>query len=121
MKTLTYKILLGLSILFTIGAIVTLIPFTGASYPNVFGYASICTFAPAASLYCIFAAGSICFIRSTFFKDKEGTGKERFKRHSRSLAALALVLILSVSFSVWFGRIKAQYTDDTAAATLSLE
>lgn len=118
MKTLSYKLLLGLTVLFTLGAVLTLIPYAGASYPNVFGYYSLCTYSPAATLYCLFAAGTVCFIRSTFIKDQEGSSKDKFKRHSHSLAALVLVLILAVSSSVWFSRVKAQYIDDTAAATV---
>ena len=118
MKTLSYKLLLGLTVLFTLGAVLTLIPYAGASYPNVFGYYSLCTYAPAATLYCLLAAGIVCFIRSTFIKDQEENRKERFKRHSNSLTAMVLVLILAVSSSIWFVSIKTQYTDDMATATV---
>ncbi len=121
MKTLVYKLLLGLTVIFSLGAVLTLIPYNGASYPNVFGYFSICTYSPAAALYCLFAAGTVCFIRSTFIKDQEGSRKDKFKRHSHSLAVLVLVLILAVSSSVWFSRVKAQYTDDVTSATIPAE
>ncbi|TFG58475.1 MAG: hypothetical protein E4H36_15330 [Spirochaetales bacterium] len=112
-----YKILLLLTVLSAIGGILTLIPRKAASYENVLGYRSFCTFAPAASFFCFLAAGTSCFFRSTFVKDDEGSKKDKFKRHGKSLIALALVLLLGIGSAVWFAQAKARYTDAGTAAT----
>jgi hypothetical protein len=49
--------LLGLSFLFALAALLTLLPRAGASWPNVLGYKSLCTFAPMATAACALLAG----------------------------------------------------------------
>jgi len=111
MKKGVYGVLLMLTVLFTTGGVLTLIPAAGATYPNVLGYRSLCTFAPAASFFCFFAAGLTCFVRSTFVKDDEGGSKqEKFKRHSHSLVPVIFVLLLAIAGSVWFGVVKSGYS-----------
>lgn len=105
-----YKVLLLITIIAAVGGILTLIPRKAASWDNVLGYRSLCTFAPAASFFCFFIAGTSCFFRSTFVKDGEGTKKDKFKRHGKSLIALALVLLSGIGGTVWFTNAKARYT-----------
>lgn len=50
MNKLLYALLLTVTVLGTAGAVATLLPSAAASYPNILGYRSVCTFAPAASL-----------------------------------------------------------------------
>jgi uncharacterized protein with FMN-binding domain len=59
-----YNLLLALSIVWTILAIITLIPNPGASKPNALGYKSVCTFAPAASALCGLLAAITCTVRN---------------------------------------------------------
>lgn len=105
------------TILATIGGILTLIPWAGASYPNVLGYKSLCTFAPAATLACFFLAGVSCFLRATFLKEAEGSPREKFRRHAHSLAPLGLLLVLFIASMIWFLAVKAQYIDAGSAAS----
>jgi len=117
MHRLSYKLLLLFTITASLGGILTLIPAAGASYPNIIGYSSLCTFAPAASLYCFFIAGTTCFIRSTLIKDQSGTIKDRIKKHGKSLIPLLFVLILAAGSTIWFNNVKADYIDSQSAAT----
>ncbi|MDC7234490.1 MAG: hypothetical protein PQJ58_14755 [Spirochaetales bacterium] len=112
-----YFALMGLTITATAGGLLTLLPREAASYPNLAGYRSVCTFAPAATLYCFLIAGVSCLIRSTLIKDKSGSPGERIRRHSKSLIPLVLVLAGALAFTVHYGNIKRIYTDDTTAAT----
>ena len=114
---LSYKLLLLLSLVAAAGGVITMIPAAGASYPNIIGYSSLCTFAPAAALYCFFIAGSSCFIRATFIKDQSGSLKDRAVKHRKSLIPLVIVLITAIGFTFWFASVKAEYTDSFTAAT----
>ena len=60
----SYRLMIGLSLIFTVLAVVTLLPNSGASKPNVLGYRSVCTFAPAATALCALLAGITCTIRN---------------------------------------------------------
>ncbi len=113
----SYKILLVLTFLAAVGGIITLLPNGNASYPNILGYKSVCTFAPAASFFCFFIAGSICFIRSTFIKDGSGTQKERFRKHAARLIPLAIILALGLASFGWYLSVKAPYIDAESGAT----
>jgi hypothetical protein len=64
--------LLGLSLLFAVAALVTLIPRAGASWPNIIGYKSVCTFAPMATAVCGLFAGITCVIRARLFGPRAG-------------------------------------------------
>jgi len=121
MHRLSYKLLLLFTLLATLGGIITLIPRAAASYPNLIGYTSVCTFAPAATFFCFLAAGLSCFIRSSFIKDQSGSRGERFKRHSKSLVILSLVLAVALFFTWRFTEIKAPYKDGSTAASFEIE
>jgi len=100
----------------------TLIPHQGASWPNIIGYSSLCTFAPAASLYCFFIAGSVCLFRANAVKKKHaGRGRDAVP----GALAVAAVLVLAVIFTVQFARVKSAYTekgpDTQTAATETVE
>ncbi|MCX7029984.1 MAG: FMN-binding protein [Spirochaetes bacterium] len=59
-----YYALIGLSLVFSVLAVVTLLPNPSASKPNVLGYRSVCTFAPAATALCGLLAGITCILRN---------------------------------------------------------
>ena len=105
-----YRPLLILSGLFTLGAILTLIPNPGASWPNILGYSSLCTFAPGATFACALLAAVCCTVRA------------RLVRRLPSpvfvpvAAILVLALGLGVSTAVWAGE-KARYQDGISGAT----
>jgi len=62
-----YGILLGLTILLTIAAILTVIPNAGASKESMLGYKSICSFAPIATIILLLLADAVCVIRKKVF------------------------------------------------------
>jgi hypothetical protein len=111
-----YGALLLASLIAGIAGVLTLIPSSGATYPNVFGYRSLCTFTPAASLYCFSIAGAICVIRASLVKRAAfNNGKPVFK--AAPVVVWAVVVALAVASHLWIGSVRAQYTDGTAAAT----
>ena len=112
-----YAVLLLVTILATAGGVVTLLPRAAASYPNLLGYRSVCTFAPAASLFCFLAAGVSCFLRASLAKETSGSPRQRLSRHFRSIVPLALVLLLALGATVWYGAVKARYVDASTEAT----
>ncbi|NBC30901.1 MAG: hypothetical protein GVY29_13030 [Spirochaetes bacterium] len=116
-KSAPYVILLVLTIVATVGGVLTLIPWPNASYPNVLGYKSLCTFAPAATLFCFAIAGLSCYFRASLVKDQGGSAGDRLRRHGMSLAPIALLLILAVGATVWFLVVKGQYPDGESSAT----
>ena len=121
MHRISYKLLLLFTIVATAGGVLTLFPRGTASYPNILGYRSLCTFAPAATFFCFFLAGTSCFIRAAFIKDQSGTKANRFSRHRRALIPLTLLLITALGFTGRFVQVKSQYTgpslDENTAAT----
>lgn len=119
MHRVSYKLLLLLTVVATIGGILTLLPRSAASYPNLIGYNSLCTFAPAATLFCFFIAGFTCFIRSTFIKDQSGAAAERFKRHAKSLMPLGLLLAAALLFNFRYINIKAKYADGVTSSSVN--
>jgi hypothetical protein len=115
----SYKVLLGLAVAATIGGILTLIPAPNASYPNILGYKSLCTFAPAGTFFCFFIAGSACFIRSTYIKDTVGDRRDRFRRHAKRLIPVAFVFVLGLGSLGWYLSVKAPYLDAESTASPS--
>ncbi len=118
MHRLSYKLMLLASLLITAGGIFTLIPRAAAGYPNILGYRSVCTFAPSATLFCFFTAGTICFFRAAFIKDQSGTAAERFKKHRKFLFLPGIVLGAAIITAIYFADIKSEYTDGTTSATV---
>ena len=121
MFKLSYKILLLLTILASVAGLLTLIPLASASYPNVMGYKSLCTFAPAATFYCFLIAGTSCFIRSTLIKDQSGSGMKRLVKHIRSLIPLLIMLTAALLSTYLIVLEKEIYIDDVAGATIVSE
>jgi len=109
-----YKSLLALSGLFALGAIITLVPNPAASWPNIMGYSSVCTFAPGATFACALLAAITCTVRA------------RLVRRIPSplfvpiVAIVLLVIGLTVSTVVWAGE-KARYSSDSTSSASALE
>ncbi|MFP4362796.1 MAG: hypothetical protein ACLFR1_02880 [Spirochaetia bacterium] len=112
-----YKVLFAITVLATLGGLLTLIPWPAASWPNIMGYSSLCTFAPAATLYCFLIAGISCFLRAAFVKESKGTAIEKLQKHLHAVVPLAVILVLALGSTVWFVNVKVQYTDAGSAAT----
>ena len=115
-NTKAYTALLVVSLVATVGAVLTLIPASGASYPNLFGYRSLCTFAPAASLYCATIAGASCVIRASLVKRRAYTGgTSQFRLVP--IVVVAVLLAGAIASNAWFISVKSEYTDGTSVAT----
>lgn len=112
-----YGGLLLLTVAAAVGGIITLIPNAAASYPNVLGYRSVCTFAPAATLFCFAVAGTSCVLRASLVKRKGMTGKASFR--APAVAVVGLILVLGVVSTVWYLSVKSAYVgpDATTQAT----
>lgn len=78
-----YHALLALTIALSLLAVVTLLPNPGASKPNVLGYRSVCSFAPAASA--------------------------RYAPPFAPIGAAVLLAAIAVVFGVRFGRIQSRF------------
>jgi uncharacterized protein with FMN-binding domain len=95
-----YYGLLGLTIAFSVLAIVTMLPNPGASKPNVLGYRSVCSFAPAASALCGLLAGVTCTIRNRRFS--AGAASMKYRPLILPIAVGVLLLVIAVVFGVRF-------------------
>jgi len=107
---IAYTPLLVLSGIFALGAVFTLIPNPGASWPNVMGYQSICTFAPGATFACALLAAITCTVRARLVR--------RIPMPVfLPIVAMALLIIgLAVSTVVWAG-VKSRYSPDSEATS----
>jgi hypothetical protein len=91
----TYKALLVLTIVFTLAAIATLVPNANASWENVLGYKSLCTFTPIATAICALLAGITCTIRARFFGPNAGQ-----RRSWAGPIVVAIVLVAVIGFAI---------------------
>jgi hypothetical protein len=106
-----YLGLLALSLVFAIGAVLTLVPAPGASWPNIMGYKSLCTFAPGATLACALLAGITCTLRARLVK----------RTKTRIAGPIIVLAILAAAFAaataLWSAE-KARYTDAVTSASI---
>ncbi len=113
-----YAGLLSLTILSAIGGVLTLLPVPGASYPNVLGYRSLCTFAPAATLFCFLIAGTSCVIRASLVKRRAFSGGKAVVRIV-PVVVMSFILLFAVASTLWFGSVKSRYPDSETHATIA--
>lgn len=106
-----YGALLALSGLCALGAVLTLIPWPWASWPNILGYKSLCTFAPAATFGCSLAAALVCTLRARLVR----------KTAAPLFAPILAILILLGGF-IWstaaWSQAKAHYADASSSASI---
>lgn len=62
-----YRVLLVLTILFTVCALSTVLPSERVNEVSMLGYKAHCSFTPVSTILCIGFAGLTCFIRKRFF------------------------------------------------------
>jgi hypothetical protein len=115
-NTKSYGILLIVTVALAIGGVLTLVPASGASFENVMGYRSLCTFAPAATLYCFAAAGITCVLRASLVKRAAYNGGKPVFRVAPVVAVL-IVLCLALVSHLWFSSVKSTYADGITAVT----
>ncbi len=111
-QTIAYYALIGLSLAFSILAVITLIPNPAASKPNVLGYRSVCSFAPGASAVCGLLAGITCTIRNRRVSAKAASTKYQ-PFIAPGLTALVLIAVLVVTI-VRFSAAEAAFRDIVA-------
>lgn len=112
-----YLALLGLSLVFSVLAVVTLLPDPNASKPNVLGYRSICTFAPAATALCGLLAGITCILRNRLVSARRAA--TRFQPPFVAVIVLGILIALAAVFGARFGAAQARFgaiIADTAPA-----
>jgi len=109
-----YGAMLVLSGLFTAAALLTLVPNPRASWENVLGYRSLCTFAPIATSICAFLAGTCCVIRSRLLGPRAGIKRSWIPPLA---AGLLLVIVIAASIPAYV----AAKTDAGSGATVTTE
>lgn len=115
-KHALYGPLLALSALFALGAALTLIPSQNASWENLLGYKSLCTFTPIATAVCALLAGLTCVIRARFFGPQAGYRKPWT---IPIVIALALALAIAIFLPTYFN-VKSRFLNDASSgATVS--
>jgi uncharacterized protein with FMN-binding domain len=104
-----YYALIGLSLAFSVLAVVTLLPSPSASKPNVLGYRSVCTFAPAASALCGLAAGITCILRNRLVSVRRAA--TRFQPPFVAALVLGALVAAAAVFGMRFATIQAHFED----------
>jgi uncharacterized protein with FMN-binding domain len=123
-QTTSYKVLLALTIVFSLLAVITLVPNPGASKPNVLGYRSVCSFAPAATALCGVLAGITCTLRNRRFS--RGASSARYRPLIVPAGVGVLLLAVALVFGIRFGAAEARFgqviarTSPPAVSTMTL-
>jgi len=102
---IAYTPLLVLSGIFALAAVLTLIPNPAASWPNILGYRSLCTFAPGATFACALLAAITCTLRARLVR------RIPLPVFVPVVAIALLGIGLAVSTLAWAGA-KARYGSD---------
>ncbi len=68
MKKLVYNLMLIMTIVFCIGAVLSVIPMSSAPKECWVGYKAYCPFAPISTVLLLMIAGGICLVRERKFK-----------------------------------------------------
>ncbi|HTO22510.1 MAG TPA: hypothetical protein VMQ10_08485, partial [Spirochaetia bacterium] len=106
-ESAAYWSLLALSLAFSILALVTLLPNPGAAKPNVLGYRSICSFAPAATALCGVLAGITCTVRNRRFSRRAAS--VRYRPMIVPGAVGVLLLAIALVFGIRFGNAQSRF------------
>lgn len=102
-----YIAMLAATIVLSLLAIITLLPSPGASKPNVLGYRSVCSFAPAASALCGLVAGICCTIRRRRFSRTASSA--RYAPLFVPVGVSLILLVIAGIFTVRFVRVQSRF------------
>ena len=102
-----YYGMLGLSLAFSILAVVTMLPNPAAAKPNVLGYRSVCSFAPGASALCGLLAGVTCAFRNRRFS--RSAASARYKPLIVPIGVAVLLLAAAAVFGIRFGNAQSRF------------
>jgi uncharacterized protein with FMN-binding domain len=106
-ESMAYYGMLALSLAFSILAVVTMLPNPGAAKPNVLGYRSVCSFAPAASALCGLLAGVTCTIRNRRFS--KSSASARYRPLILPISVAVLLLAVTAVFGIRFGVAQSRF------------
>lgn len=112
-QSVAYWSLVGLTLLFALAAVVTLLPHAGASKPNVLGYRSVCSFAPAASALCGLLAGLTCVLRNRLVSASAASA--RYQPLLLPIGVAILLIAVAVIFGARFVAAQARFASVIAA------
>lgn len=116
-QPLAYKALIGVSALCTLLAVITLLPGTGAVKPNILGYRSVCSFAPAATAVCALLAGICCTLRNRLVSRKASS--MRYKPPILPIGLALILIAIAVASGLSHGAAQASFTRLVDAGSLS--
>jgi uncharacterized protein with FMN-binding domain len=102
-----YYLLLGVSAAISILAVVTLIPNPAAAKPNVLGYRSVCSFAPAATALCALLAGATCVLRNRLVSVRSAAA--RYQPPIAAAVVAVAAIVLAAVFGARFGAAQARF------------
>ena len=106
-ESVVYWGMLALSLAFSVLAAVTLIPNPAAAKPNVLGYRSVCSFAPAATALCGVLAGITCTIRNRVFSRRASS--MRYRPLIVPAGVGILLLAGALVFGIRFGNAQSRF------------
>jgi uncharacterized protein with FMN-binding domain len=106
-ESAAYYGMLGMSLVFSILAVVTMLPNPAAAKPNVLGYRSVCSFAPAASALCGLLAGVTCVFRNRQFSRSKASA--RYKPLIVPIGVAVLLLAVAAVFGIRFGLAQSRF------------
>jgi hypothetical protein len=88
-------------------SLVTLIPNHAAAKPNVLGYRSVCSFAPAATALCGVLAGIACTVRNRAFSRRAAS--MRYRPLIVPAGVGILLLAIALVFGIRFGSMQSRF------------
>jgi uncharacterized protein with FMN-binding domain len=112
-----YYALIGVSLLLSILAAITLLPNQNASKPNVLGYRSVCSFAPAATALCGLLAGATCTIRNRFVSARRAS--TRFQPPIAPAGVGILLVVIAAVAGASFVRAQARFGEVIAKSAVT--
>jgi uncharacterized protein with FMN-binding domain len=106
-ESVLYYALLGLTLAFSALLVITLLPNAAAAKPNVLGYRSVCSFAPAASALCGLLAGITCTIRNRRFS--RNASSARYSPLILPIFVAVVLLAVAAVFGIRFGVAQSRF------------
>ncbi len=99
-ESAAYYCFLALTVVFSLLAVVTMLPNPAASTQNVLGYRSVCSFAPAATALCGLLAAVACTLRNRVFS--KSAASARYKPLFVPIGVAVLLIAAAAFFGIRF-------------------
>ncbi|MGA2480846.1 MAG: FMN-binding protein [Spirochaetia bacterium] len=104
-----YYGLLGVTMAFSVIAVVTLIPTPAAPVPNGLGYRSVCGFAPAATALCALLAAATCTLRNRLVS--RNAASARYSPLFVPIGVAILLLAVTAVFGIRYGVTQSHFVE----------